>query len=92
MDRPSLIRLFAKAEVKMSIMTKGEYKPMKLDTGTKNSNGPNIDIERENRELGKAMQGSGQYSGERGPGSGESRPHVKDIRKAAEARASKRNK
>lgn len=91
MDRPSLLRLFAKAEVKMGIMTKGEYKPMKLDNGTKNSNGPNIDFAAENRELSKAMVGANEYSGARAQNGGEARPHVKDIRRHAEARAKKRN-
>jgi hypothetical protein len=93
MDRPSLMRLFAKAEVKMGIMTKGEYKPMKLDSAKKDSNSHGIDFEAENRELSKAMNGANQYSGERAQGPNEpSRPHVKDIRKAAEAKAQRRNK
>lgn len=92
MDRPTLMRLFAKAEVKMSIMTKGEYKPMKLDTGTKNPDSHNIDFAAENRELGKAMAGANEYSGARAQGAGEAQPHVKDIRRHAEARANKRNK
>ena len=91
MDRPSLMRLFVRAETKMSIIHK-DYKPMKLtDIRSGDNKSETIDFATENRELGKAMNGAGgEYAGERRQP--QTAVNVHQIREAATARANRRKK
>lgn len=59
-DRPSLIKLFVRAESMLQLKTQGEYKPVNTKTLRKPAKDSKIDFDRENRELVREVGNAGQ--------------------------------